>query len=259
MASGGSASTKATLATTRAPGEEAARAALEPLKWGEAPQVIVAGDTGTGKTTLLLQMVPIVLEMCPSALVVVIDDKGPRTRYVGQERVNVAHLRTQKLDPKGPHVVIFRGDVLKRISAGREDCYRYAWDVAVRGRRTIVFCDETKHREVFINRQWRKGVECMPFAFSKGREVGLGNVSGLQGHDDLPDEPIDNCTTVLHFKADGDGLAKLKTNKLLRGGVEPVIPSLHGMEVEPRMRGDFVRLVRGRDWDRKIYKFVGAR
>jgi hypothetical protein len=240
---------------TITPGIDAARIALEPVKWGEAPQVSVAGDTGAGKTTAMLAIVEEYLRVCPG-VVIVVDDKGPRTRYVGHERRDVADLRANPIPSgDGRRVIVFRGEVMKRINADREEITKFAWDMAVRGKKVLLVNDEAKHSSVVKNRQWRKGVSYIPDAYTKGREVGLGNLWGSQGWDDMPDEPCSQCVTVLHFKTDGDGLAKLRENKLLRGGAEAMIPRLHAMESPPAQRGDFVCLVRGRDWNGRVYKF----
>ena len=237
------------------PGEEAAAIAFQALDWGEAPQIIVAGDTGAGKSTAILHMVDDYQRRSPG-VVVVIDDKKTTTIYRGQERRDLEDLRARPLDPKGPRVIVFRGDVLNRVNADREAITAYAWGMAVRGMPVMLVNDEAKHETVIKNRCWRKGVSFIPDGYTKGRAVGLTNLSGSQGWDDLPDEPCQQCGVVLQFKTDGDALGKLRENKLLRGGAERVIPTLHAMDSPPPMRGDFVVLVRGREWTGKIYKYA---
>jgi hypothetical protein len=239
-----------------APGEEAADIALAPLAWGEAPQIIVSGDTGAGKSTAMVHIIERYKAKCPG-IVVVIDDKKTTTIYDGQEFRDLADLQRRKVNPNDPRrTIILRGDVRQRVHVDREAATAYAWGIAVRGTPVLLVNDEAKHESVIKNRCWRKGVSFIPDGYTKGRSVGLANLSGSQGWDDLPDEPCQQCTTVLQFKTDGASLKKLEENKLLRGVPPGLIPSLHAMDSPPHERGDHVALVRGREWNGKVYKYA---
>ncbi len=241
-----------------APGELAAREALRPLDYGEAPQIGIGGDTGAGKTTLELYLVELYLRLCPG-LVVVVDDKDPhRTPFRGQMRRDVTHLRAAPLDPNGPRVVIFRGDVMNGKRADREAAAGYCKDVAVRGRAVLFVNDEAFPRAVVVNRQWRKGVEWLPLGFTHGRKMGggFGNVWGAQRSVDAPAEPFDESHVILQFKTVGDPLRMLREKDYLRGdpALADIISSLHAMESPPNERGDFVMLRRGIPWDGRVYR-----
>lgn len=240
------------------PGELAAREALRPLDWGEAPQIGIGGDTGAGKTTVELYLVELYLRLSPG-LVVVIDDKAV-TKFKGQTRRDIPHLRAEPLDPSGPRVLIIRGDVTRGVRADREAVARYCHGVAVRGRAVLLVNDEAFPKAVAKNRQWRKGVEYLPLGFTHGRQLGGGwaNIWGNQLTIEAPAEPLNESTTILQFKTDGDPIRLLKEKQFLRGDprLPDVIRSLHAMESPPHMRGDFVRLVRGVPWDGRVYRIT---
>src|SRR3954468_13035650 len=101
-------------------GAEAVDELLAPLKWGEAPQIGIVGDTGAGKTTLLRALVEAYVRRSPG-WALVIDDKERQARYAGQERRDVADLRARPVDPEGPRVLVFRGDVGAGVDADPEE------------------------------------------------------------------------------------------------------------------------------------------
>lgn len=235
---------------------------MRPLDYGEAPQIGIGGDTGAGKTTLELYLIQLYLRLSPG-LVVVIDDKDPaKTKFKGQMRRDIAHLRAEPLDPSGPRVLVVRGDLLRGVKANREEVARYCHSVAVRGRAVLLVNDEAFPKEIAKNRQWRKGVDFMPLGFTHGRSMGGGwaNIWGNQRTIEAPPEPLDESTTILQFKTVGDPVRLLKEKQFLRGdpSLPDVIASLHAMESPPHMRGDFVRLVRGVPWDGRVYRITLA-
>ncbi len=253
------------LAQALSPGEIAAREALRPLDYGEAPQIGIGGDTGAGKTTLELYLIELYLRLSPG-LVVVVDDKDPhRSPFKGQFRRDIGHLRAEPLDPNGPRVLVIRGDLLNGRRADREAVAAYCKDVAIRGRAVAMFNDEAFPRTVCVNRQWRKGVEWLPLGFTHGRKMGGGwtNVWGAQIATKAPDEPFDESGTILQFKTAGDPLDLLEEKEYLRAAdtkkLRDVIRNLHAMDSAPHLRGDFVALRRGREWDGRVYKLSRRR
>jgi hypothetical protein len=237
------------------PGDEAIRELLAPLAWGEAPQIGVLGDTGTGKTTFLAALVEAYLRQSPG-WALVIDDKERRARFAGQERRDVADLAARPVDPNGRRVVVFRGDVAAGVDADPEEVYELAWKRAARGRASFVVNDElVAGREQLIKaRQWRSGVTYAPRSFTKGRVVGIADAWGAQSPQEVPIDPFEQSGGVVTFKLAGLGLERLRERNYLLGGADIVIPQLHGMEVAPAQRGDFVLLRRGREWNGKVYK-----
>lgn len=242
------------------PGEDAADELLRPLSYGEAPQFGILGDTGTGKTTLARYVVELYLRRSPG-MVLVVDDKERRARYVGQERRDVEDLHLHPFDPEGPRVIIFRGDVAAGVDADPEEVAELAWRRAARGRATLIMHDElvAGREEIVKNRQWRKGITFIPRSFTKGRAAGVADGWGAQSPQEVPVQPFEQSNKIACFKLAGLGLERLRERDYLTGGAELVIPKLHGMEVPPAERGDFVLLSRGQPFDGKIYKLGAAR
>jgi hypothetical protein len=239
------------------PGELAAAEVLRPLTFGEAPQIGILGDTGTGKTTAQVEIVRLYLRMSPG-FVLVVDDKEARARFEGQERREVRDLATHPLDPDGSRVIIFRGSPLEGVDANPEEVAALAWRRAARGRPSLVVHDElVAGRESYIkNRQWRKGVTFIPRSFTKGRAVGVADLWGAQSPQDVPIEPFEQSNAILCFRLGGMGLAKLAERNYLEGGADEAIPKLPGMDAPPNARGKFVLLRRGQPWDRRFYRFT---
>lgn len=237
-------------------GQEAARKVLAPLNEGEAPQVGILGDTGTGKTVAARELIALYLRMSPGH-VLVIDDKELRARYQGQERRDRADLVAHPFDPEGPRVIVFRGDPAAGIDADPEEVAELAWRRAARGRKTLIVHDEliAGREQIVKNRQWRKGITYIPRSFTKGRSPGVGDIWGAQSPQDVPLEPFEQSNAILCFRLAGMGLAKLKERDYLAGGVDAVIPLLHGPPLPQETRGDFVLLQRGQPWNGDIYKF----
>lgn len=241
-----------------APGEEACEIALRPLDYGEAAQVGIGGDTGAGKTTIAVYLAELFQKKTPG-LVVVVDDKDPaRTPYRGQQRRDLAELRARPLDPSGPRVLVIRGDIMRGVKADREAVAGYCRDIAVRGVPVLYLNDEAFPKEIAKNRTWRKGVDLMPLGFTHGRKLGAGwsNVWGTQRAIDAPPEPFDESHCILQFKTVGDPIRLLDEKDYLRGDpkLKNVITSLHAQGSPPELRGDFVLLRRGEDWDGRVYR-----
>ncbi len=241
------------------PGELAAAEVLRPLTYGEAPQIGVLGDTGTGKTTAMVELVKLYLRMSPG-FVLVTDDKERKARFEGQERRDVRDLAEHPPDPNGSRVLVFRGDPVAGVDANPEEVAALAWRRAARGRASLIVNDELiAGREAIVkNRQWRKGITWIPRSFTKGRAVGVGDVWGAQSPQDVPIEPFEQSNAILCFRLGGLGLAKLAERNYLAGGAEAAIPALPGMEAPPASRGAFALLRRGQPWDGRIYRFARA-
>ncbi|HET7485842.1 MAG TPA: ATP-binding protein [Solirubrobacterales bacterium] len=248
-------SAPATPATTA--GELAAAEVLRPLTYGEGPKVGILGDTGTGKTTAMVELVRLYLRMSPG-MVFVVDDKELRPRFEGQERRDVADLHEHPPDPNGSRVIVLRGVPSEGIDANPEEVAALCWRRVARGRASLMVNDElVAGREKYIkNRQWRRGVVYMPRNFTKGRVVQIADIWGAQSPQDVPIEPFEQSNGILCFKLGGLGLEKLRERNYLDGGAAEVIPRLPGMDAPPNARGHFVLLRRGQPWDRRVYRFT---
>jgi hypothetical protein len=242
------------------PGDEAAAIALAQLDYNEAPDVGLLGDTGTGKTTALLRLVELYKRKAAGTIFIV-DDKGLRTRFEGQERRDVEDLRQNPIDYHQGRVIILRGVPSRAQMVSVEEVAEVAWIRAGRGRKSLLVVDEmiSGREDLSKNNQWRKGVTWYPKGFTGGREPGVGNFWGAQSPQLVPIEPFDESGCIICFRLAGTGLAKLKERNYLNGGADKVLPLLHGPPHDPpATRGDFLLLVRGQPWNGKIYKFEGG-
>lgn len=238
------------------PGDEAAAEALASLDYGEAPQVGILGDTGTGKTEAARRLIDLYLRKS-QGWALVVDDKELRPRYDGQLRRDVEDLVAHPVDPRGRRVVVFRGEPSAGVAADPEEVAELAWKRAARRRPSLIVHDElVAGRADFIkSRQWRKGIVYMPKSFTLGRSPGVGDLWAAQSPQEVPIDPFEQSHCILCFRLAGLGLETLRARNYLNGGAELVIPQLHGPPLPPQQRGDFVLLRRGQPWNGKIYKF----
>jgi hypothetical protein len=246
-------------ATQIAPGTEAAAEAWAPLEYGEGARVGVLGDSGVGKSTAERALIKEWRKRSPG-IVIVVDDKGPKQRFEGQPRRDIADLRAHPLDPEGPHVVVLRGDAFAGYKVDREEVAAFAWKLIGRRQRVLVVFDELK--EACAGGQWKGGAQWLPRCFSQGREVGLSVLWGTQDTQEVPAEAFNQSGRILTFKLAGNGLRLLGARNYLITSppVEPetleqTIASLPGEDDPPDERGIFVLLRRGRPWNCRRYRF----
>lgn len=243
-----------------APGQEAVAEALAQLDFGEAPLIGTVGDTGAGKTTLLIPLIEAYQRRSPGT-VLIIDDKGMRSRFVGQERRDVEDLRQRPVDYQQGRVIIFRGIPARGEKANAEEIAELAWARVGRARKTLIVIDElvAGREELSKNTQWRKDVTWVPRSFTTGREPGVAVFWGAQSPQLVPIDAFEQSSAICCFRLAGVGLQRLKERNYLLGGAGDVIPRLHGPPDPPASRGDFVLLRRGQPWNGKVYKFEGGR
>jgi hypothetical protein len=244
------------------PGSEAAAEAWAPLGYGEGARVGVLGDSGAGKSTAEKELIKEWLRRAPGVAIVV-DDKGPRQRFEGQARRDIADLRAHPYDPEGPRVIVLRGDCFAGYKVDREEVAAFAWKMIARRQPTLLVFDELK--EACAGGQWKGGAVWLPRSFSQGREVGLSVLWGTQDTQEVPAEAFNQSGRVLTFKIAGNGLRLLGNRNYLvtapglePGTLERVIPMLPGEDDPPASRGPFVLLKRGKPWDGKFYRFTVA-
>ena len=242
------------------PGEEAAEEALSQLDYGEAPQIGIIGDTGTGKTTATAYLIDLYLRKSPGS-VLVADDKEMRPRFEGQYRRDVADLRNNPIDWQQGRVIVFRGDPARGERVDLEEIAELAWARAAIQRQTLCVFDEliAGREELTKNTQWRKGITYVPRNFTMGRSPGVADIWGAQDPVDVPTVVFNQSSSIITFRLAGTGLQRLKERNYLVGGVEEVISRLPGPPLPPDKRGDFVLLRRGLPWNGKIYRFSRAR
>lgn len=247
-------------APARRPGAEAVEEALAQLDFGEAPQIGVLGDTGTGKTTLIEEIVDEYLRRSPGS-VLIVDDKELTTKFHGQERRDRDDLRDRPIDWQLGRVVVFRGDVGRGERVNLEEIAELAWARVGKGKKTLVVYDEliAGREELCKNQQWRKGVTWVPRSFTMGRSPGIADIWGAQEPADVPREVFNQSSAICTFRLAGTGLQRLQERGYLEGGAELVVPRLPGPPLPPGQRGEFVLLRRGQPWNGKIYKFERGR
>lgn len=244
----------------RRPGQEAAEEALAQLDFGEAPQIGLLGDTGTGKTTAAKYLIQTYLRRSPGS-VLIVDDKEMTARFAGQYRRDVEELRERPLDFAEGRVIVFRGEPGRGERVDLEEVAELAWARSQKGRKTLCVFDEliAGREELVKNTQWRKGITWVPRNFTMGRSPGIADLWGAQEPAEVPTVVFNQSSAIITFRLAGTGLAKLKERNYLEGGVGEVIPRLSGPPAPPSSRGEFVLLRRGLPWNRKIYKFQEAR
>lgn len=247
------------VAPAHRPGEEAAEEALAQLDFGEAPQIGLLGDTGTGKTTAAKSLIELYLRKSPGS-VLIADDKEMVPRFDGQLRRDVDDLRENPIDYQLGRVTVFRGEPGKGVRVDLEEIAELAWARAQRGRKTLCVFDElvAGREELTKNTQWRRGVTWVPRNFTMGRSPGIADLWGAQSPQLVPIDPFEQSSAILCFRLAGMGLARLKERDYLLGGAGEVIPKLTGPPAPPAQRGEFVLLRRGQSWNGKIYKFREA-
>jgi hypothetical protein len=242
------------------PGLDAAREAWSPLEYGEGARVGVLGDSGVGKSTAERELIAEWLRRSPG-VAIVIDDKGPRQRFQGQARRDVADLRRNPIDKDGPRVIVLRGDCFAGYKVDREEVAEFAWKLIGRRQPVLLVFDELK--EACAGGQWKGGSKWLARSFSQGREVGLSVLWGTQDTQEVPSEAFNQSGRLLTFKIAGNGLRLLGARNYLvtapgaeGGELEALLPALPGEDDPPDARGIFVLLRRGRPWNGLCYRFA---
>lgn len=233
------------------PGDQAAFAAWSPLDEGEAGHIGLAGDTGVGKSTATRALLAAYMKRSPG-VVLVIDDKGPRQKFTGEPRRDVADFRRRPV-PAGTRVVVFRGDALKGYKVNRDEVAELAWGIIGRGRACLLVNDELK--EACTHGQWKPKTVWLPRNFSQGREVGLSDIWGTQDIEEIPAEPFAQSHVIFASKLAGNAVRLLTRRRYLEGVPAGTLESLPGIERPKNERGIFLALWRGRPWDGKFYRF----
>lgn len=239
------------------PGLEAASEAWAPLAFGEGARVGILGDSGAGKSTAEKELIRDWLRRTPGPAIV-IDDKGPKQRFEGQARRDIADLRQHPIErgPEASRVIVLRGDCFAGYKVDREEVAAFSWKVIARRQQCLVVHDELK--EAASGGQWKSGSIWLPRSFSQGREVGLSQLWGTQDTQEVPAEAFNQSSSLLCFKIAGNGLRLLRQRDYIADGVDEVISKLPGDDVPPAERGAFVLLRRGKPWNGKIYRFAVA-
>ncbi len=238
------------------PGDEAARAALSQLDFGEASQVGILGDTGCGKSEATKRLIALYKQKSAGSIFIV-DDKDLSTKFEGQQRRDVQDLAEHPIDWQQGRVTVFRGDVARGVRCNLDEVAEVAWIRVGRARKTLCVWDElvAGREDLCKNGQWRRGVTWLPRSFTMGRSPGIANIWGAQSPQDVPRECFEQAGAILCFRLAGLGLNRLKERNYLAGGADEVIPLLPGPPRPPHERGLFVLLIRGQPWDQKLYRF----
>lgn len=234
------------------PGAIAAREALAPLSWGEAPRIGILGDSGTGKTEAAAHLVRAYLASSPG-VAVVIDDKHVPARFAGQERRDVASIGRSPLAPE-PRTIVLRGDIRNGETVDAESVARFAWALSARRIPVLVVYDELA-RAAGDDGRWLPGVEKIPGSFGQGRSVGIASLWSTQSPQQVPRTAFEQSSVILCFRLAGMGLALLRRRDYVDQPAEAAIAALPGDEVPPAERGTFVLLRRGRPWDGRRFRF----
>ena len=106
------------------------------------------------------------------------------------------------------------------------------------------------------NGWWRKGIEMLPAAFTKGRKYRLTVLWTTQQVQDTPREAFNQTDSIFSFRLVGTGVERLRERGYLRGMPDGTLEGLPGVTALPDERGTFVLLVRGAEWDRAFYRLA---
>lgn len=240
----------------RSAGSEALTAALAPLDFGEAPRIGLLGDPGGGKTRAAEEIVKGYLARAPG-IVVIVDAKAER-RFDGLPvspppavRVSPADLAAHP-PPPGTRVIIARAPLTDENDP--EAWARFTCNLAERRWGSLTVNDELA--QATHGMSWRKGTVFLPRTFIRGRTQGLSQLWGTTSPHDVPTAVFESTDEIWQFKTSGMALRVLARRDYLRGIEPETIERLAGYPLPPAERGEFVRLVRGRPWDGRIYKFM---
>lgn len=239
------------------PGVEACAAALETLDFGEAPRIGLLGDTGGGKTRAAKEIVLAYLRRA-TGLVCIIDAKGER-RFDDLPVTPPPEVRLSPADyaarpvQQGNRVVIFRASMMGEVNP--EEIAKFTAALAERGGRWGSLTVNDELDQAVNAGHWKSGSVFMPRAFIRGRTAGLAQLWGTTSPHEVPRQAFEQSSEIWCFKMAGIGLRLLREREYLNG-IEPrTIEELAGYPLPPEERGEFVRLQRGRAWDRRVYKF----
>jgi hypothetical protein len=240
-------------ASARAPGAEAVRAAFAGLvRGGEAPRIGLAGNTGGGKTTAALALACEYLRASPGALIVV--DNKAEGRYDGLPGARVYQSISQLATSAQGRVWVLKPDVFAGQEISPEAVAEFQWKL--RGHRmvSLVLNDELVPHAARAG-QWRRGFEWLPKSFVQGRSHGLAQVWCTTMLQSVPIEAAEQSSELWTFKAAGLGLRLLDDRNYTVGVPPGTVENLAGYPLPPEQRGEFLRLVNGVQWDRRVYKF----
>jgi hypothetical protein len=217
------------------------------IRTGEGFRAGAVGDTGTGKTFVLRALAD-AYERATGGAIVAVDDGGA-AGYRGEARADLADVVRR---PIASVRLVLVGDTPHGITAEAESGAALAWAISRRRRRVLLVVDELADaaRGAF----WRRGVERLPAAFTKGRKYGISVAWSAQQIQDVPREAFNQSDAIAVFKLVGLGLDRLAERGYLRGIDRSEIETLPGIDADPQDRGIFVLLERGRDWDRRFYR-----
>lgn len=237
------------------PGEAATAIALEPIRYGEAPRILLLGDSRCGKSEIARRIVDGYTRAC-DGVALVGDDKDPRrSQFSGQLYRDPDEIERRPPQPE-PRVIVFRGDP-DVIDGGNAELYesiaRFQWKLARRGRKSLAVYDELDRAA--RGGQWAVNPSAIGWAYGKGGSVGAGSLAGTQETEAVPREVFNQSTCVICVRMMGNPLRLLKERGYCAGGVDQVIPRLPGTELPPAQRGYFVVLQRGRPWDGSVYRY----
>lgn len=233
-----------------ADGDRAIAVAIEvAARTGQGVRVGCVGDTGTGKTELLKRAIDAYARATGGGIVVV--DDGAEAGYEGEERVNLADARLNPI--QGTRLVLV-GDVFSSVRAEPEEGAKFAWQVVQRRKKIALVIDELN--DAVKNSVWRKGVELLPRALTKGRKYRLSVFWTTQQIQDCPREAFNQTDSLFCFRLVGTGLDRLDERGYLHGIDRSIIEGLPGFNAPDDVRGQFVLLRRGAAWDGRIYRLT---
>jgi hypothetical protein len=226
----------------RRSGQAAIALITEPMRRGDGYRHLNLGDTGTGKTWAMRELVRV-----PGQLVLIHDDSKAEPEYPDDARYFKTTLELEQLpaDQADFAAAAFRGDPYAGITCEVENVAELA-----------VMCARARVPTRLVIDEWERAMSdggrkleapSLRTALTTGRAMGLCVVGGTQTPQRLGDVVINSASSVSLFRLGPSGVNYLD---------ERLYFDRQMLELVPRLQvGDFVIHRPGHPWDRCVYRF----
>jgi hypothetical protein len=204
------------------------------------------GAPGYGKTYHMREVVRVALDRGLVDLVLTHDTKGREAEFHGTQLRTVDDAATAEELDRTRHAV-FRGDPRAAIACDPQTVGDLALKLArsESPQRVLTNINELDTCLTDGGRGWN--APAIREIITQGRALELSQTWTTQQPQRVPNEPLDQSTTIAFFHLDRRAVNYLGNTLLLDEEMVALLPTLE--------RGDFVLWVPGSDWNRKVYRF----
>lgn len=230
------------------------RSALTSLAYKEAVRIGCLGDTGCGKSRLMRAIATEYQRLVPGLVFVVCQSARKAETWGGQVRKWPTDLKLQPL-AKEPRLVVFTGDFVgneKPLVAVAD----LAWRYAEAGFPVLAIFDELAN----ATHPQAPGVwlgaagTSVARIFKEGRDHGVSVLWGTQFPQEVPLAALNESEDVFAFRMAGSALNNLRKKGFTSPEAEAVLNVLPDTKTPPAQRGAHLHLVRGHQWNGRIYR-----